>query len=405
MDVFEGRTWISGRGLIDTCVGVSEGKIESVKKILKGDKNTVVDGVILPAALDMHVHFRDPGYPHKEDWKSGSESAACGGVTAVVDMPNTNPFTSNVETFNEKVSLASSKSLIDFGIGMNVEEGLTSKSWFDTIPAAFWKLYPYGISSKQYFEFANDVLESTRQPLVIHGEHPDHMHNQPLHKLSDHTQNRLRAESECLSAMPSSEKLHIAHLSSLEGLKRMPESATSEVCPHHLLLSLDSCDSLDCKVDPPLRSRNDNSGLYQAFREGAIPILASDHAPHTLEEKRSNMPPSGIPGVETMIPLMLNEVSEGRLDLGRLVNAMSEAPASRLGLERGKIEKGYTADFIVADLKKIDSIDVDRLHSKASWTPYQDWPAVFPSSVYCRGDLISYDNEPVKAGGGQHLFG
>jgi len=129
----------------------------------------VTDGIILPAGLDMHVHFRDPGYPHKEDWKSGSQSAACGGVTAVVDMPNTNPFTSNVETFNEKVSLASSKSLVDFGIGMNVEEGLTSKSWFDTIPSAFWKLYPYGVSSEQYFDLANEVLEKTSKPLVIHG--------------------------------------------------------------------------------------------------------------------------------------------------------------------------------------------------------------------------------------------
>lgn len=405
MEVFEGKTWISGQGLIDTCVGVSEGKIVSVKKILKGDKHTVIDGIILPAGLDMHVHFRDPGYPHKEDWKSGSQSAACGGVTAVVDMPNTNPFTSNVETFNEKVSLASSKSLVDFGVGMNVEEGLTSKSWFDTIPSAFWKLYPYGVSSEQYFDLANEVLKKTSKPLVIHGEHPDHMHNQPLHKLSDHTQSRSRAESECLSAMPSSEKLHVAHLSSLEGLRCMPESATSEVCPHHLLLSLDSCASLDCKVDPPLRSRNDNNGLYEAFREGSIPILASDHAPHTIEEKRSEAPPSGIPGVETMIPLMLNEVSAGRLDLGRLVNAMSEAPASRLGLERGKIEEGFTADFIVVNLKQVDPIDVDALHSRASWTPYQDWPAVFPSSVYRRGDLISHNQEPIGTGGGQHLFG
>ena len=184
----------------------------------------------------------------------------------------------------------------------------------------------------------------------------------------------------------------------------MPESATSEVCPHHLLLSLDSCASLDCKVDPPLRSRNDNNGLYQAFREGNIPILASDHAPHTIEEKRSEAPPSGIPGVETMIPLMLNEVSTGRLDLGCLVNAMSEAPASRLGLERGKIAEGFTADFIVVNLKQVDPIDVDALHSRASWTPYQDWPAVFPSSVYRRGDLISHNQEPIGTGGGQHLF-
>ena len=101
MEVFEGKTWISGQGLVDACIGVSDGKITAVKKILEGDKHTVFQGVILPAAFDMHVHFRDPGYPHKEDWASGSVSAACGGVTAVVDMPNTNPFTSDLETFEE----------------------------------------------------------------------------------------------------------------------------------------------------------------------------------------------------------------------------------------------------------------------------------------------------------------
>ncbi len=204
MEVFEGKAWISGQGLIDTCIGVEEGKITAVKKILKGDKQTVVDGIILPSALDMHVHFRDPGYPNKEDWKSGSESAACGGVTAVVDMPNTNPFTSDVETFNEKVSIASSKSVVDFGIGVNVEEDLINKSWFDTIPSAFWKLYPYGITSEQYFSYAKEVLGKTKKPLVIHCEHPDYMHNEPLTKLSDHTQNRLVAEPECLASMPSS---------------------------------------------------------------------------------------------------------------------------------------------------------------------------------------------------------
>jgi len=404
MDVFEGKAWISGQGLIYTCVGVDEGKIKSVKKILKGDNHTIFSGVILPSAFDMHVHFRDPGYQHKEDWKSGSESAAAGGVTAVVDMPNTNPFTSNVETFNDKVSTASSKSVVDFGIGVNVEGGITEKPWFDTIPSAFWKLYPYGVSSEEYFTYAKEVLEKTKKPLVIHGEHPDHMHNEPLTQLSDHTQNRLIAEPECLASMPSSPYLHVAHLSTLEGLNRMPKLATSEVCPHHLLLNLGNCHSLDCKVDPPLRTKNDNSGLYDAFREGKIPILSSDHAPHTIEEKRSDNPPSGLPGVETMIPLMLNEVSEGRLELGRLVTAMSEAPADRLGLDRGKISEGQPADLIMVDMKNSKPINLEKLHSKANWTPFQDWQAIFPSQVYRRGELIAEDGEIKQEGGGQNLF-
>ena len=106
MDVFEGKSWISGQGLVHTCIGIEDGKIAEVKKILKGDKHKKFEGIILPSAFDMHVHFRDPGYPHKEDWASGSQSAAAGGVTAVVDMPNTNPFTSNLETFKSRGELS-----------------------------------------------------------------------------------------------------------------------------------------------------------------------------------------------------------------------------------------------------------------------------------------------------------
>ena len=293
---------------------------------------------------------------------------------------------------------------MDFGIGVNVEEDIINKSWFDTIPSAFWKLYPYGITSEQYFSYAKEVLGKTKKPLVIHCEHPDYMHNEPLTKLSDHTQNRLVAEPECLASMPSSPYLHVAHLSTLEGLNRMPKLATSEVCPHHLLLNLDNCHSLDCKVDPPLRTKIDNSGLYDAFKEGKIPILSSDHAPHTIEEKQSDNPPSGLPGVETMIPLMLNEVSEGHLELGRLVNAMSEAPAKRLGLERGKISEGQTADLIMVDMKNSKPIDLDKLHSRSNWTPFQNWSAIFPSQVYRRGELIAENGEIKHEGGGQNLF-
>ena len=404
MEVFQGKVWISGQGITETCVGIEKGKIQSVKKVLKGDNVTKIQGLLIPSALDMHVHFRDPGYPHKEDWASGSQSAAFGGVTAVVDMPNTNPFTSDPKTFNEKVKSANSKSVVDFGIGVNVEEGLTSKSWFDNIPSAFWKLYPYGISSEKYFRLAEDVLSKTNKPLVIHGEHPDFMKDVALSKLSDHTHNRLKAEPECLSRMPSSPYLHIAHLSTFEGFQNKPSLASSEVCPHHLLLNLDICHSINCKVDPPLRTKHDNQELYKAFKKGEIPILASDHAPHTIEEKESEMPPSGMPGVETMVPLMLNEVSEGRLTLDRLINSMSEAPALRLGLDRGRIEEGQPADLIEVDLNNKTKIKVDKLHSKANWSPFEGWDAIFPSKVYRRGEIIIDEGELLSKWGGQNLF-
>ena len=404
MSVFEGRAWISNQGLLDVSIEVDNGYISSVKKTNLDPNREKVKGLILPAAMDMHVHFRDPGYVHKEDWKTGSESAACGGVTAVVDMPNTNPFTSNLSLFREKEQIAKNKSVVDFGIGINVEEKLTEQDWFDTVPSAFWKLYPYGISSDDYFRLAREVLDKTKKPLVIHCEHPDYMHNNPLEKLADHTENRLIAEEKCLSAMPSSEYLHVAHLSTSNGLKNLPALSSTEVCPHHLLLNLDNCNSLDCKVDPPLRNISDNNNLYDAYRNGKISILASDHAPHTIEEKRSDEPPSGMPGVETMIPLMLQEVVEQRLDLSRLVNSMAEAPADRLGLQRGRIEEGQPADFMFVDLNNSEKIKIDKLHSRANWSPFEEWEAIFPHKVFRRGELISENSEVVSNGGGINLF-
>ena len=308
------------------------------------------------------------------------------------------------KTFADKVKIATSKSVVDFGVGINVEPGLVDRTWFDTISSAFWKLYPYDITSEDYFGLAEQVLSKTKKPLVIHGEHPDFMDDKPLTNLADHTDNRLKAEPECLSRMPPSPYLHIAHLSTFEGFKRKPSMATSEVCPHHLLLNLDICHSINCKVDPPLRTKIDNQGLYKAFKEGKIPILASDHAPHTVDEKESSTPPSGMPGVETMVPLMLNEVSEGRLDLERLVDAMSVQPASRLGLDRGKIAEGQPADLIEVDLKDKTKISTDILHSKANWTPFEDWQAIFPSRVYRRGELIVDNGDLVLETGGQNLF-
>ena len=404
MSVFEGRAWISNQGLVDVSIEVEEGYISSVKKTNLSPNREKVDGLILPAAMDMHVHFRDPGYTHKEDWKTGSESAACGGVTAVVDMPNTNPFTSDYSQFKEKERIAKEKSVVDFGIGINVEENLTKQDWFETVPAAFWKLYPYGVSSKDYFRLAQEVLDKTKKPLVVHCEHPDYMHDNPLEKLSDHTENRLIAEEKCLSEMPPSKYLHVAHLSTSNGLRNLPSHSSTEVCPHHLLLNLDNCSSLDCKVDPPLRTISDNKTLYDAYRKGTIPILASDHAPHTVEEKKSSAPPSGMPGVETMVPLMLQEVVEKRLDLSRLVNSMAEAPAERLGLSRGRIEKGQPADFMFVNLNKSEKIDVDKLHSRANWSPFEDWEAIFPHKVFRRGQLISENSEIVSSGGGINLF-
>ena len=168
MEVFEGKAWISGQGLIDTCIGVEEGKITAVKKILKGDKQTVVDGIILPSALDMHVHFRDPGYPNKEDWKSGSESAACGGVTAVVDMPNTNPPTSNMTEFQRKLDLAKNRMYCNYAFyfGATADNARDLASLKDLEGCCGIKLFA-GSSTGNLLVAEEDDIEKVFQNLSI----------------------------------------------------------------------------------------------------------------------------------------------------------------------------------------------------------------------------------------------
>jgi len=405
MKVLEGKIWVSGQGLTNACIGIDEnGNIDSVKKIIKGDEHTTISEIILPAATDMHVHFRDPGNPEKEVWASGSAAAACGGVTAVVDMPNTSPLTNTPSRFESKKVRALSNSVVDFGLGFYAYPGISKEKWFKDMSPAFWKLYPYQFSWTEYKSTVNEILNSSARPTVIHGEHPEHIFHKTLAGLSDHTKNRLQAEKLCLEGMPNSRSLHVAHLSSKEGLEALPSKATSEVCPHHLFLNL-SCEvGIECKVDPPLRKRNDNSALYHALMDGTIDILASDHAPHLMSEKNSKDPPSGIPGVETMVPLMLNEVAEGRLSLQRLVSAMSEKPAERLGIQRGKLIPGNPADMITVDLKNRTKISLENLHSKADWTPFENWDAIFPSRVFRRGQLIAAQGVLQEKRGGISLF-
>tara|TARA_B100001750_G_scaffold7908_2_gene6185 strand:+ start:27729 stop:28958 length:1230 start_codon:yes stop_codon:yes gene_type:complete len=405
MKVLEGKVWITGQGLTNACVGINDdGYIGAVKKILKGDEHTTTSDVILPAATDMHVHFRDPGNPEKEVWATGSAAAACGGVTAVVDMPNTTPLTNSPTNFTDKNNRALSNSVVDFGLGFYAYPGISKESWFTKTYPAFWKLYPYNFSWPEYQSTVNEVISNSSRPIVIHGEHPDHISYETLSALSDHTHNRSNAEKLCLEGMPNSSSLHVAHLSTQEGLNVLPSQATSEVCPHHLLLNL-SCElGIECKVDPPLRERNDNTALYNALRNGKIDILASDHAPHLMSEKVSSDPPSGIPGVETMIPLMLNEVAEDRLSLDRLVSAMAEKPAERLGIQRGKLIPGNPADIITVDLKNKTKISLENLHSKANWTPFENWDAIFPSRVFRRGQIIAKDGVLQEENGGVSIF-
>jgi dihydroorotase len=373
--------------------------------------------LVLPGAIDAHVHFRDPGPNYKEDWASGSAAAAAGGVTTVIDQPNTSPRTLDATSFNEKLDIASHRSRVDFclnGGPGNINELAAAGA------AAIGEIFSYEHSDEQL----QKILVETEQAgmlATLHAEDGLIIKEKTASLLSRHdaevySQARpAAAEAVAIEkCLGWASRLHICHLSSAQGLERVARAkrdgkkVTSEATPHHLLLNIKDYKKQGSylKMNPPLRSQADNDALWQGLRMGAIDILASDHAPHLPEEKREDIweAPAGVPGVETMLPLMLIAVKRNLISLERLVDALSSRPARIFGLAgKGAIEKGKDADLVIVDTKSISQVNADHLHSRADWTPFQGKDAIFPQMTLARGNVV-YDGEfLVQPGYGRFL--
>ncbi len=407
MEVVEGRFFISGR--FEQCaIGIENGRIVKIAKTLDGDKvRRFGSKAILPGAIDAHVHFREPGMTKKEDFRSGSLAAINGGVTCVFDMPNTIPETTTVAAVKEKRKLASAKSLVDFGLFAGVRKGIDVPSLAKE--AIGFKLYMASTTGELLVSSFDQVkqelaaIANSKKVLAVHAEDERLRSKEPEEDLADHLRNR---NNDCeLSAIKKAKaaaascRLHICHVSAHESLAELKASPnlTSEVTPHHLLLDKDTKVGSHAKVNPPLRRREDRHGMFKAIQSGVFDIVASDHAPHTIEDKREDFQyaPSGMPGTETMVPLLLHMVEEKHLDLGDVVRRVCSRPGEIYGVPKGKIAEGFDADLMVVDFSNCISIRADRLHSKCGWTAFEGIPAIFPQAVFVRGELVIEDGEQV----------
>jgi dihydroorotase len=407
MEVVEGKCFVSGR-FEQCCVGIEHGKIVKIAKVLEGDKVWRFGSkAIFPGAIDAHVHFREPGMTQKEDFSTGSLSAINGGVTCVFDMPNTIPETTTVATLREKRKLASSKSLVDFGLFAGVRPGIDVKALAKE--AIGFKLYMASTTGELMVPSLDQVkleiaeISGVNKVLAVHAEDERLRSKEQERDLTDHLRNR---NNECevsaikkVKAAAKSCRLHICHVSAKESLAEIDKGSgvTSEVTPHHLLLDKDSKIGAHAKVNPPLRKRDDRHALFKALQEGTFDIIASDHAPHTFEEKQEEFQyaPSGTPGVETMAPLILHLVDEKHLDLSGAIRRLCARPGEIYGIPKGKIAEGYDADLMVVDFENDISIRGDRLHSKCGWSAFEGMPAIFPKAVFVRGELVMEDGEQV----------
>ncbi len=413
--VIEGRAYINGE-IVDCALGIENGKIAAIKKTLKCDEKLEFPGcIILPAGIDAHVHFREPGMTHKEDFRTGTMSAAFGGVGCVIDMPNTRPFVSTLNALREKRSAVDRKAYVDYGLF--VSPLLESDILKMAEEAIAFKLYT--ASSSENTAVNGEVLSAllqkiavTKKTVSIHCEDEGMIEGLRDWSSSLEGHNRARPNKAEVAAIQSvhkwmgNAKVHIAHLSARESLPLIEEmKCTAEVTPHHLFLDCEQPLGAFGKVNPPLRAKADRMVLWRGLLDGKIQMVASDHAPHTISEKEEDFEaaPPGVPGTETMLPLLLAKVKHNLLPLSRMVSAACEQPAEIFHLNKGYIEVGRDADFMIVDFKAVVKIKADRLHSKCGWTPFEGFEAIFPYATIVRGNVI-VKNENLEGEMGYGIY-
>ena len=403
--VIEGRALLKG-GLAECCIGIEGGRIAKIAKTIdRAERRLDFSGlIIIPAGIDLHVHFREPGMTKKESFDTGSAAAACGGVSYVLDMPNTKPPTRTLQDLKEKISLASRKSYVDFGISALLDDD-TDVLKLAPFASAF-KVYlgettgDLGISAES-LEPVLSKASSSGRPVFIHAEHINALPDIVEKNLDDHNRKRseeseLEAAELCVTSMQKRQRTHLLHATQAGVLDIARKGgASAEVTPHHLLLDTGSRLGTWGKINPPLRNKSTRIRLWEAFASGLADTIGSDHSPHTVSEKEQEFDtaPSGMPGVETLLPLMLQKVAERKLKIEILSECCSSRPAKIAGLNKGRIDVGMDADLIAIDVRKRTKIRADRLHSKCGWTPYEGLESVFPIATIIHGEEVARDGE------------
>jgi len=383
-------------------IGIINGKIAETGKL---ESSYAADEVydaggkhILPGIIDAHVHFRDPGLTEKEDFETGSMAAAFGGITLAADMPNVIPVTSTIERFYEKAVIAQEKSHIDFALfalpsnnfhedeGMRKAGALGFKIFFGTStgdiaappPDKLFEIMEQCAKTGFRIGFHAETSELNSYFTRICKEKKGDVTAKTLEQARPVISEVLAIQSIICFAQFTGAKVHIHHVTSLDGALAVAEAKkkginiSAETCPHYLFLDSDTSGAH--RVYPPIRGKMQRDGLWDALRNGTIDMIASDHAPHTLEQK--NLPvwevPAGLSSVETWVPLFLNEVNKGKLSLNDFVRLASEAPAKIWGIypQKGNLLPGADADFTVVDMKKKWKISAAELHSKSKTSPY-----------------------------------
>ena len=415
-------------------VGIKNNKIHTIGCLTDSSANNVIDcdGLhVLPGVIDSQVHFREPGLENKENLESGMLAAAAGGVTAVFEMPNTDPLTITPDTIKDKLQRANRVAWTDYAfyLGGTGRTGPNLGEWENAPGICGIKIF-MGASTGELMTASDEEVESVlsngKRVVAVHAEDQFIMQKNMKEILKDQTDVALhsvwRSPESCLSATKRvvtiakkyKRRVHVLHITTSEEmdfLRKNKDVASVELLANHLTLHAPDCyERLGtlAQQNPPIREKHHQEALWKALNDGTVDILASDHAPHTMEEKSQVYPksPSGTPGVQTLVPIMLNHVNNGKLTLERLVELWSYGPERIHKLiNKGRIAEGYDADFTVVDMKKKNTITNAQQKSKTGWTPYDGMEVVgWPIITIIRGNIVMRDDEMYEPIGKPVLF-
>ena len=422
-------TVVSPGGEENVDVAVRGGKIVAIGKFEPSQAGETYDATglhILPGVIDSQVHFREPGLEYKADLETEARSAALGGVTAVFEMPNTNPSTTSPEMLTDKLNRAKGRMDVDHAFyagathentgilgemermqgccGVKVFMGSSTGDLLvhddEGVEAVL-----RAIKRRAAFHSEDEYRLAERQDLAVQGDWNSHIVVRDVEAAVSSTRRLLRL------ARKTGKRIHVLHISTAEEMELLRDAkdvASVEVLPNHLTLAAPDCyDRLKgfAQQNPPIREQRHQDALWRALNAGIVDVCATDHAPHAREEKLRPYPasPSGTPGVQTFVPIMLTHVNNGKLTLRRFVELTSAGPQRVFGIaNKGRIAEGYDADFTVVDLKRKETITEEWTKAKCGWTPYDGFEATgWPVATIIRGQFVMRDGEITQKGGGK----
>ena len=423
-----GTVWTPG-GPVATDVGVRDGRIAAIGE--PGDAGETIDCIgldVLPGVIDSQVHFREPGLEAKEDLESGSRAAVLGGVTAVFEMPNTKPNTDSADAVADKLARAQGRMWCDhaFYVGAT-SANAADLAELERLPGTVGVKIFMGASTGDLLvsedsELAR-VLASGHRRVAIHAEDEPRMQARMAERIEgdpashpvwrDDESALLATRRIIRLAREAKRRIHILHITTpteLEYIAANKDIATCEVTPQHLTLAgEDAYPRLGsyAQMNPPIRSGAHREGLWRWLNQGVADVLGSDHAPHTKDEKAKPYPasPSGMPGVQTLLPLMLDHVAAGRLTLQRLIELTSAGPQRVFGLTaKGRIAAGYDADFSIVDLKARWTVEESWLASKCGWSPFTGMSLTGkPVGTIIRGQRVMWEGALANRAHGEPI--